>query len=178
MGVPHRSIPPQFARNIPEGLELIVRDGKEYLVVRELLCANGHTLMVESVRIHDEPSIRIAVERPEGTGLVFIDSYWGSHSKLFTFLADSRQPMAYADAYCPHCGVSMTVDRQCGNAHCSSTRGLQFFLPGRENAIYVCARLGCPDHEIATQGVSQSIAREVSNINYSAYSDDEEFGRL
>lgn len=179
MGVPHRSIPAEFLDNLPEGLNVIHRDDKDYLVVQELLCPSGHSLMVESVRIHDEPSIRIAVDRPEGTGLVFIDSYWGSHSKLFSFLADSRRPMGYIDAFCPHCGASMTVNRRCGNAACTSTRGLKFSLPGHENAIYVCARLGCPDHRIVINTVPQSIAQEVNEIQYSARGiEDEKFGEL
>lgn len=175
----HRTIPREFLDVLPEGMKFIHRHGKEFLVVEELLCPNGHSLMVESVRIHGEPSIRIAIERPEGTGLIFIDSFWGSHAKLFTFLADPTRPMAYAEAHCPHCGVSLVVDRRCGRFDCDSSRSLRFILPGAGNTIYVCAKLGCPDHAIIVSNISESIAEKVNQINYFGYGeDDEAFGAI
>jgi hypothetical protein len=175
----HRKIPREFLEMLPEGMKFIHRHGKEFLVVEELLCPNGHSLMVESVRIHDEPSIRISVERPEGSGLIFIDAYWGSHAKLYNFIADPSHPMDYAQAHCPHCGASLVVDRSCGRIDCGSQKSLMFRLPGEGNAIYVCAKLGCPDHSIVVGNVPAQVAKEVDQINFFGYGDDDEaFGGI
>jgi hypothetical protein len=176
----HRAIPREFVERLPEGMKFIHRHGKEFLVVEELLCPKGHSLMVDSVRIHDEPSISIAVERPEGPGLIFIDAYWGSHAKLFNFMADPRHPMHYADAHCPHCGTSLVVERSCGRIDCDSNKSLAFHLPGDENnLIYVCAKLGCPDHSIMVEDLSPRVQEEVSRINFFGYGDDDDaFGGI
>lgn len=175
----HRTIPREFLDVLPEGMKFIHRQGKEFLVVEELLCPKGHSLMVESVRIHDEPSIRIAVDRPEGTGLIFIDAYWGSHAKLYTFLADPTHPLRYAQAKCPHCNTSLVVERSCGRMDCDSTRSLMFRLPREGDAIYVCAKLGCPDHSIVVGDVPRKVREEVDEINFFGYGDDDEaFGGI
>lgn len=183
----HRTIPREFLEMLPEGMKFIHRHGKEFLVVEDLLCPQGHSLMVESVRIHDEPSISIAVTRPESpehesatTGLIFIDAYWGSHAKLFNFMADPTRPLDYADAHCPRCGASLVVERPCGRIECESTRSLALHLPGDDrNMIYVCARLGCPDHSIVVGDVPAQVQEEVNGINFFGYGDDDEaFGGI
>ena len=181
----HRKIPREFLDMLPEGMKFINRHGQEFLVVEELLCPEGHSLMVDSVRMHDEPSIRIAVHLPgrdeeqDASGLIFIDAYWGSHAKLFNFMADPTHPMDYADARCPTCGASLLVERSCGSLDCGSTRSLRFSFPGEGNAIYVCARLGCPDHSIVVGNVPAEIRDEVNEINFFGYGDDDEaFGGI
>jgi hypothetical protein len=175
----HRKVPREFLEVLPEGMKFINRHGEEFLVIEELLCPKGHSLMVDSVRIHDEPSIRIAVDRPDGPGFIFIDAYWGSHAKLFTFMADPTRPTEYAEATCPHCGTSLVVDRPCGRMECDSTRSLMFRFPQEGNAIYVCARLGCPDHSIVVGGAPQAVSEEVDEINFFGHGDDNEaFGGI
>lgn len=178
MQLVHRKIPREFLKVLPEGMKFVHRHEEEFLVVEQLYCARGHSLMVDSVRIHDEPSISIAVKRAEGAGLIFIDAYWGSHAKLYNFMADPSHPMLYADAHCPHCDVSLVVEREC-ESPCRSTRGLVFYLPGGENRITVCARLGCPDHRIVVGGAPLKVQEEVSRINFFGYGiDDDAFGGI
>ena len=176
----HRKIPREFLEVLPEGMKFIHRHGEEFLVVEELLCPNGHSLMVDSVRIHDEPSISIAVHLPQGaTGLIFIDAYWGSHAKLYNFLADASHPLDYADAHCPHCGVSLVVERECGRMECDSSRSLMFALPGEGNFVSVCAKLGCPDHRIVVGDAPRRVTEEVNEINFFGYGDDDDaFGGI
>lgn len=179
MKLVHRTIPREFLEMLPEGMKFITRQGREFLVVERLLCPNGHSLMSESVRIHDEPSIRITVERPEGPGQIFIDSYWGSHAKLYDFMPDPARPMEYADAHCPVCRASLVVERRCGRLGCGSDRSLKLRLPGEGNAIFVCAKLGCPDHTIVVGDVPAPVIEQVSEINFFGYGDDDEiFGGI
>ncbi len=175
----HRKIPREFLEVLPEGMKFIHRHEEEFLVVEELSCPKGHSLMVDTVRIHDEPSISIAVRRAGGRGLIFIDAYWGSHAKLYNFMADPSHPLEYADAHCPHCDVSLVVERECGLMECDSRRSLVFHLPGNENTIAVCARLGCPDHRIVVGGAPQRVQEEVNRINFFGYGiDDDAFGGI
>ena len=171
----HRKVPREFLEVLPDGMKFIHKHGKEYLVVEELLCPNGHSLMSPSVRIHDEPSIRIDVRRPSGVGKVFIDAFWGSHAKLFDFMTVGDESIAHAEALCPQCGASLLVDRQCGRIGCDSAKSILFRLPGDDDRIYVCARMGCPDHSIVVGGVPQSVAEAVSEINFFGHGEDEMF---
>jgi hypothetical protein len=166
MRLVHRSIPREFLEVLPEGVKFIHRHGKEFLVVEELLCPQGHSLMADSVRIHDEPSISIAVQLRDRTGLVYIDAYWGSHAKLFDFMADPESPADYTDARCPHCGASLAAPGDCARIDCDSNRSLVLRLPGDSNVITACARLGCPEHRIIIGGLPQRVQEEVSRINF------------
>jgi hypothetical protein len=171
----HKEVPREFLEALPDGLKFIHRHGKEFLVVEELYCPNGHSLMAERVRIHEEPSIEIAVARPNGTGLIFIDAFWGSHAKLYSFLPAPAEDIAHFEAHCPSCGVSLTVDRPCGRVECDSRHNLLFHLPGEHNFVYVCARLGCPEHSIVIGGIPHHLNKIVSEINYFGYGEEEQF---
>lgn len=171
----HKEVPREFLEVLPDGLKFIHRHGKEFLVVEELTCSNGHSLMSHSVRIHDEPSIKIAITRPNGTGLIFIDAFWGSHAKLYDFFPAPSEDLSNVDAHCPACGVGLAVNRPCGRMQCDSTRNLLFHLPGEHNFVYVCAKLGCPEHSIVVGGVPQHLNKLISDINYFGYGEDEQF---
>lgn len=171
----HHKVPRDFLEMLPEGMKFLNRHGKEFLVVERVTCPNGHSLMAETVRIHDEPSIRIAVERSGGDGHVFIDAYWGSHAKLFDFLADASRPIVDAHAKCPECGVSLLVNRACSRIGCGSAASIAFRLPGAGNVIYACARLGCPDHSIVVGGVPTTLTEAVSEINFFGEGEDDQF---
>ena len=175
MQLVHKKVPREFLEMLPDGLKFIHRHGKEFLVVEELSCPNGHSLMAESVRIHDEPSIKIAVERPNGTGHIFIDAFWGSHAKLFDFLPAPSEDLIHVDPQCSTCGVGLTVERSCGRMECDSNKNLLFHLPGENNFVYVCAKLGCPEHSIVVGGVPQHLNKLISDINYFGYGEDEQF---
>lgn len=100
----HRKIPREFLEILPDGLKFIRKHGKEFLVVEELFCPNGHSLMGESVWIHDEPSIKIAMDRSNGIGRIFIDAFWGSCAKLYDFFPAPSEETTHLKAQCPFCG--------------------------------------------------------------------------
>ncbi len=198
MELVHTKIPREFLDRLPEGMKFIHRHGKEFLVVEEIFCPKGHSLMSDSVRIHGEPSIRIAVGRSQdaaptgatgdpladnsvdgtaaadratagattGRGLIFVDAFWGSHAKLYSFFPQSGCADYLVDAHCPHCGVSMMVKRPCSRDDCDSDEGIQFFLPGENSSVTVCAKLGCPDHELLVRGLPSDALEAVSEINF------------
>lgn len=175
MQLVHKKVPREFLELLPDGLKFIHKHEKEFLVVESLSCPNGHDLMSDSVRIHDEPSIKISVERPNGNGLIFIDAFWGSHAKLYDFQSGPGENMTCVQAHCPTCGVSLMVDRPCGRMECDSQQNFLFHLPGENNFVYVCSKLGCPEHSIVIGGVPQHLNKLISDINYFGYGEDEQF---
>jgi hypothetical protein len=169
-------IPPDFIRTLPKGFRLIERSGHQFLLVEELFCPVGHGLIVESVRVHDEPSIKLNVEIGDSTGALFIDSYWGSHAKLFSFIPSALGSCPYVQACCPHCGQNLGEDYQCDEPGCASEKGILLTLPGEGNRIHVCARLGCPGHKLEITDLPREVVHRVSSINFFGAGVDEVFG--
>jgi hypothetical protein len=171
----HTKIPPRFLEHLPDGLKYLHRHGKEYLVVEQLQCSAGHSLMATSVHIHEEPSIRIKVRAGAQEGLIFVDAYWGSHDKLYGFLPLSVEAGPVVNAFCPTCGVSLVAEERCEQPACGSDQCLLFHLPGGVNRIYVCARLGCPWHRMDISDMPGAVQRQISEINYFGHGEEEAF---
>ncbi|WP_455382384.1 hypothetical protein [Salinispira pacifica] len=175
MNLVHRKIPVEFLDALPEGMKFIHRQGQEFLVVEQLYCPAGHSLMVESVRIHGEPSIRFRVSPDDPDRLIFLDAFWGSHAKLFSFIPCTQDNVQYVDAYCPDCGASLSINQRCSLDECDSTNSLDLHLPGGKNHIYVCAKLGCPGHRLSVTDLPYNLNRAVSEINFFGHGDEELF---
>ena len=144
-------------------------------MVEELCCSQGHSLMATSVRIHGEPSIRMKVEIGGQQGLLFVDSYWGSHAKLYSFYPAGAEIQPMVRSFCPVCGTSLIVRERCEREGCGSEECILFHLPGLKNRIHVCARLGCPWHRMDISDLPSSVARSVSSINYFGAGEEEAF---
>ncbi|MEW5815932.1 MAG: hypothetical protein AB1798_11140 [Spirochaetota bacterium] len=168
----HNQIPLEFLNTLPEGIKFINKHGKEFLVVEELYCPNGHNLMVETVKLHGEPSVKIDVKlkNPGGQyyqeGSFFIDAFWGSHDKLYNFIPIIKEEPVIADAFCPSCGACLMADDKCSVENCSTIPHIVFLLPGGKNKIFVCGRLGCPGHRIDIIDMPHIISETVSDINF------------
>ncbi len=171
----YHKVPLEFLRTLPEGIKYINRHGKDFLVVEEVKCPKGHSLMVDTVRIHGEPTIRIDVLIGKEKGSFFIDSFWGSHDKLYTFIPSEKGEQTMVEAFCPVCGVSLMVQDTCSMPGCTSKKAILMTLPGGKNRIYECGRLGCPGHKIAITDIASEIAENVSNINYFGMQSEEIF---
>jgi hypothetical protein len=162
-----RKIPDRFARAIPRGFRLVKRQGQDFLLVESVFCPRGHNLVVDSVRIHDEASVKLKVVVGNEAGFVFVDAFWGSHTKLFSFIpGTSGKEPTFVDAYCPYCDAPMTEHHPCLQKGCGSERSILLGLPGGKNAIHVCARLGCPGHLLDIVELPEQVVRSVSGINY------------
>lgn len=173
-----RDIPHEFKQHIPMGMRLFTKHEKEVLLVESLFCPQGHNLLVDSVRIHDEPSIRLNIEIGEQKGVVFLDSFWGSHANLFSFMPMGLTGDAVVAATCPYCGVSLNVKRPCPDGECDSPDQIALYLPGRKNRIYVCPRVACPHHELVVDEIPDKVLEVISEINYFGTGQDEIFGGI
>jgi hypothetical protein len=151
---------------IPEGIKFIKKHGKDFLVVEKIFCPKGHNLIVNTVCIHGEPSLKLRVEVGKSEGLVFVDAFWGGHAKLYNFIPDIKSAGPMSKVFCPECGADMIVEDKCRYKGCDSKKAILFRLPGENNKIYVCAKLGCPGHRMDIVDLNKRVSEEVSNINY------------
>ncbi len=166
MKLTHTNIPVELLLDLPEGLKLVRRHGKEYLVVESLQGPDGVSLISETVRIHGEPSIRLQIRLGNREGRIFVDSFWGSHAKLYGFLPERTAEGDVVEASVPESGTSLMVDRRCTVPGCSCTRAIEMLLPAGGGKVYVCARLGCPGHAIELASLPKPVSESVSRINY------------
>jgi hypothetical protein len=174
-----RKIPERFARSMPKGLRLVTKDGRDFLLVEAAFCPKGHNLVVDSVRIHDEASIKLKIGAGAKRGFVFVDAFWGSHSKLFSFipLVAGKAPLL-VEAMCPYCNAVMIEPRACRHRGCGARQAIRILLPGGKNTIHVCARLGCPGHELDVVDLPRQVVRSVSGINYFGAGSEDPLGEL
>jgi hypothetical protein len=174
-----KKIPEEFIRAIPRGFRLLTKQGHDFLLVESLFCPNGHNLVVDSVRIHDEASIKLKVVINNESGLLFVDAFWGSHTKLFSFIpkASAEDPV-FADFFCPYCDAGMTEHYACAQKGCGSQKGVLLLLPGGKSKIHVCARLGCPGHVLDIVDMPHKVVRSVSVINYFGAGSEDLFGGI
>lgn len=166
MKLRHKEIPVEFFRNLPEGIKIVKRHGKEFMVVERALGPNGEDLISPSVHIHGEPSIRLAVRIGADHGFIFVDSFWGSHAKLFSFVPAAIDETSEVDAYVADTGASLMIDRPCSIEGCTCRRSIMFNLGDGKSSVYVCARLGCPGHAVEFAGLPRSIAETIGSINF------------
>jgi hypothetical protein len=174
-----RRIPDRFARAIPRGFRLVNRQGHDFLLVESVFCPKGHNLVVDSVRIHDEASVKLKIVAGGEVGFVFVDAFWGSHAKLFSFVpCTSGKEPAFVEAFCPYCDASMTEHHPCEQKGCGSEKAILLGLPGGKNTIHVCARLGCPGHLLDIVELPEQVVRSVSGINYFGAGGDDVLGGI
>lgn len=171
-------IPQEFRKVPPLGFRLEKRGEHEFLIVESIFCPHGHSLLSHSVKIHGEPSIKLRIRVNDNEGIIFVDSFWGSHAKLFGFLPENITPDTLVEAFCPVCGVSLMEEYHCEEDNCHSTRGMYFYLAESSNKVHVCARLGCPGHDLDIVDISHELVESLSAINYFGTGADDIFGDI
>ena len=174
-----QQIPDEFIRVIPRGFRLVKKQGHDFLLVESLFCPNGHNLVVDSVRIHDEASIKLKVVINNESGFVFVDPFWGSHAKLFSFIPQiSGNEPVFAQTYCPYCDAGMMEHYACAQEGCGSEKSIALMLPGGKNLVHVCARLGCPGHVLDIRDMPHELVQSVNAINYFGAGPDDLFSDI
>ncbi len=174
MELKHTQIPVELLGRLPAGMTVVYRRGEEHLVMEDLRSEGGSRLMSDTVHIHGEPSVRIGIRQGDREGIVFVDAWWGSHAKLYSFIPreDDARPV---EAFVPETGESLIAEAKCTEPGCDSTRQIQFLLPDGRSRITVCARLGCPGHHLDLAGLPAPISENLSHINYFGAGEDDGF---
>jgi hypothetical protein len=175
MKLTYKHVPVEFLAALPEGIKYVQKEGMDFLVIEQLYCREGHSLMAEHVRLHGEPSICLDARIGSQRGRIFVDAYWGSHDKLYGFIPREADLTSITEAHCPHCGISLLTERHCSYNGCGSGEAILLNLPGGINTILVCARHGCPDHELHIKRMPEAITSKLRKINYFSESYDDMF---
>jgi hypothetical protein len=168
MTLPFRipEIPEALKRSLPPGLRLVKRGDAELLVVEELLCPKGCSLITPTVKIHGVNAISLRIRAGEVSGLLFLDAFWGGHKKLFDFMFEGEVRDPVVEGLCPHCGLPMNVEGACTWEGCHSQWMVQFHLPDGASRILACARWGCPGHQLVAEELDKEVLEHVSGINF------------
>ncbi len=166
MELQHKEIPVEFLQRLPDGIKILKRHGREFMVVEHISGPNGEDLMSNSVQIHGEPSIRLGVRINGQEGLIFVDAFWGGHAKLYSFLPDSGGKDTEVEAFVPETGASLMAGHACEVEGCGCNRSIMLTLPDGRSHVYVCARLGCPGHAMEMAELPPSVSRSISSINF------------
>lgn len=175
MKLTYKKVPQEFLSLLPEGIKFVNKHGRDFLIIEKICCPRGHSLMVESVKIHGEASVRIKVKINDVQGLIFIDPFWGGHDKLFSFFPAGGVSSPVVRAFCPVCDADMVVKADCVYQGCDSDEAIVLALPGGKNKIYACARVGCPGHHMALVDLNEEMVEQVDEINYFGSHDDDIF---
>ncbi|MCF7792238.1 MAG: hypothetical protein K9M56_09620 [Victivallales bacterium] len=161
-----KEIPQPFLRTLPAGMKFISKNENEFLVIEKLLCPHGHNLVSDEVHIHGEASIKLQIKLNECEGILFLDAFWGSHTKLYSFIPNNHNKIEIIDIYCPICGVSLLIDEPCPAKDCTSKKMVQMHLPGKNNRILACSRFGCPEHRIEINNMNNNVTEMIDDINF------------
>ncbi len=177
MELKSNKIPDEFRTVIPRGLRLVHRNEQEFLLVESIFCPRGHNLLVDSVHIHGEPSIKLELMINGQKGLAFIDAFWGSHAKLFSFLPSCTDG-TMLEGFCPYCHAPLMEDYDCDLEGCGSHRGMALHLPSGSGKVIVCSSLGCPGHILEVGSISHELTESISGINFFGAGTEDIFGGL
>ncbi len=169
-------IPEIFKKKVPPGFKVFNFKEHDFLVVDSIFCRHGHNLLVDAVTIHGQPSIKLDVTIENRSGVIYIDAFWGSHAKLFSFFPGFIHDHALVEAKCPLCGISMMEQYDCDMEGCGSKKGIVFYLPGDHNRVHVCAKLNCPSHRLEIIDIPSDLVRTISHINFFGEGVDDMFG--
>jgi hypothetical protein len=164
MNIQYKEIPKNMLNHLPDGLKLIHRNEKNYLVVENSFCPNGHSLMDNSVQINEVPTIKIKISDGFTIGYIYLDSFWGSHAKLYSFMPEQTYSLDDYNVCCPVCDTNLVVERKCMHESCDSNREVELILPGK-NKIFICAKLGCPGHYMEIKKIPNKVVRNIKSIN-------------
>ncbi|MDA3955243.1 hypothetical protein [Oceanispirochaeta sp.] len=170
-------IPDEFRMIVPRGMRLVKRQEEDFLLVESVYCPKGHNLMVDSVRIHGEPSIKLEISFGGQKGLIFVDAFWGSHAKLFSFLPECGEG-DHLEGFCPYCHVPLREEYSCHIEGCDSKSALVLHLPSSTGKVYVCDSLGCPGHFLDVNSLPHEMTESISGINFFGHGSEDLFGGL
>jgi hypothetical protein len=161
-----QNIPKEFIENLPEGLKVISKKGTSYVVVEKLKCPKNHNLLSDTIKINGEPAIQLKIKGGGTEGTMFLDPYWGLHTKLFDFMFDNPSDKPVIKAFCPVCNSSLMVKRKCKSPGCKADECIEFILPDGKNRISACGQWGCPEHDMIVTRIPSKVKEMVNKINY------------
>ncbi len=130
---------------------------KEVIVVKELFCPAGHTLINARASFNGHPGILVKVQAPAGRGLVALSPIYGE--KVRVALDVDVRPGEIVALRCPTCDLELPVHSPCS---CGGQIIAMFLTPQANfgDSIGVCNRIDCANATLMEAGHLLSIAGE------------------
>jgi hypothetical protein len=119
------------------------------LIISELYCPNGHTLINDRAVFNGYKGILIGIRRGDSRGFVALSPICGDKTRISI---DIDLPAdCLVKLFCPLCGIDLPVYANCG---CGGEL-IALFLTREANfmdCIGVCNRIGCINAKFVTSG--------------------------
>ena len=119
------------------------------LIIRELFCPDGHSLISERTVFNGYPGILLGVGLNENKGLVALSPICGDKTRisLDIDLPEDR----IVNLFCPTCGINLPRYATCG---CGADLTALFLTcdASFSDCIGVCNRIGCINARFVTSG--------------------------
>ena len=122
---------------------------EKVLIVRELFCQAGHSLISKRAVFNGHPGILLGVGLDEGKGFVAISPVWGDKTRISI---DIDLPVDHiVNLFCPTCGIDLPRYANCG---CGADLTALFLTryANYNDCIGVCNRIGCINSRFVTNG--------------------------
>lgn len=125
---------------INDRLELVLPRGK--LVIGQVYCPHGCSLIAPYKKIHGHPSIHLRATHQGRSGSIYLDPVSGMHDNISEIEVPPGEVVEFS---CPYCGVSLNDP----DMTCNECAGPMFALRLPEGAVVeACRRNGCPGHRL------------------------------
>lgn len=130
---------------------------KEVLVVKELYCPKGHSLLNPRASFNGHPGIVVRVTAAAGQGLMALSPIYGVKSRFA--LDVDLQPGELVSLRCPTCDTELPTHSPCS---CGGQIVAMFLTPQASfgDSIGVCNRIDCTNATLIESGRLISIAGE------------------
>lgn len=115
----------------------------------EVSCARcNHSLMDESYRIDDRPSIRVTMSFKRKHGWIRLSSLYGSYASKSEYPIPENTVI---NLFCPHCHTELKTTSKC--TECGAPM-IPMIVRGGGGMLHICSRYGCKWHMLDLEGVN------------------------
>jgi len=135
---------------IPEPIQSDnIKDGK-VIVITNVYCQKGHSLIDKKAMFNKHPGIVLNVEQSEKKGKIALSPIVGDKARIC--LDIDLEEGKTINMFCPECGIELPVHSPCDA--CDKDLLAMFLTPSGDfnNCIAVCNKVGCPKANIISSG--------------------------
>lgn len=147
-----------------EKVQIEVEVSSKKLHVQHVTCPKGHAFQDESVKIHEDASLKVKIECKGKKGILYIDPVYGRYENIIEGIKLKKGDVV--TMYCPECGIDLTDPNEFCQL-CSSPMFI-FHLP-RGGIIEGCTKLGCVFHKLKIVDAEKQISRLFENSTMESY---------
>jgi hypothetical protein len=143
---------------IPNPLSGRVAAKGNVLMIHELFCPNGHSLVTDRAVFNGYAGVLLGVRHGEDEGFVALSPIFGDKARIS--LGVDMDAGQLLELFCPDCEVKLPVHSHCP---CGGELYALFLTPAAEfsDCVGICNRVGCVNAELVSSGELISLSREL-----------------